>query len=218
MCDTSSLASWGSRTGTPVRQRSQSLAQSSPCTGNSTIASDSAIGFEDGLEIAAANADEWLYYDSHYKVLVCRYHGYAVRNLATHLRLQHKVRSSERSAIEKKFGACELLEPAQVSTPPSLQAPLDWLGSPMRGFQCDEPGCSKISTSRDEIRKHCYKEHVWKSVPDDPEHWHAVYIQTMFQSKAHRRYFVVDYHNESVRQSEQSKKDISLQNQQIIEQ
>lgn len=87
MCDISSLASWGSQTATPVRQRSQSLVQSSPCTENSTIASDSAIGFEDGLEIAAANADEWLYYDSHYKVLVCRYHGYAVRNLATHLRL-----------------------------------------------------------------------------------------------------------------------------------
>jgi hypothetical protein len=134
MCDTSSLASWGCRMGTPVRQRSQSLAQSSPCAGDSTIASDSAIGFEDGLEIAAVNVDEWLYYDSYYKVLVCRYHGYAVRNLATHLRLQHKVRSSERSAIEKKFRACELLEPAQVSTPPSLQAPLDWLRSPMRGL------------------------------------------------------------------------------------
>jgi hypothetical protein len=40
----------------------------------------------------------------------------------------------------------------------------------------------------------------------------------MFQSKAHRRYFVVDYHDESVRQTEQSKKDISPQNQQIIEQ
>lgn len=112
MCNVSSLASWGSQTATPVRQRSESLAQSCPSTGNSTIASDSAIGFEDGLEIAAANAEEWLYYDFHYKVLVCWYYGYAVRNLATHLRLQHKVRSSERSAIERKYGACELLEPA----------------------------------------------------------------------------------------------------------
>jgi hypothetical protein len=40
----------------------------------------------------------------------------------------------------------------------------------------------------------------------------------MFRSKAHRRYFVVDYHDESVRQPEQSKKDISPQNQQVIEQ
>lgn len=217
MSDVSSLASWGTQTSTPVRQRSWSLAQSNSCTEHSTTASDSAIGLEDGLEIAAANADEWLYYDSHYKVLVCRYHGYAVRNLATHLRLQHKVRSSERSAIEKKYGACELLEPAQVTTPPSLQAPLDWLGSPMRGFRCDESGCTKISMSRDEIRKHCYKEHVWRSNVDDPEHWHAVYVQTMFQSKAHRRYFVVDYHDESVREAEQSKDGISSQSQQVLE-
>jgi hypothetical protein len=40
----------------------------------------------------------------------------------------------------------------------------------------------------------------------------------MFQSKSHRRYFVVEYHDESVQQPEQSKKDISPQNQQVIEQ
>ena len=217
MADASSLASWVSEVATPATQRSWSLTHGSPCTANSTFASDSAIGYEDGLEIVAGNADEWLYYDSRYRVLVCRYHGYAVRNLATHLRLQHKVRSSERAAIEKKFGACELLEPAQVTTPPTLQAPLDWLGAPMRGYLCDEPGCSKISISRDEIRKHCYKEHAWKSNVDDPEHWHAVYVQTMFQSKAHRRYFVVDYHDESVREAEQSKDGMSSQSQQVIE-
>ena len=217
MADASSLASWVSEVATPATQRSWSLTHGSPCTANSTFASDSAIGYEDGLGIVAGNADEWLYYDSRYRVLVCRYHGYAVRNLATHLRLQHKVRSSERAAIEKKFGACELLEPAQVTTPPTLQAPLDWLGAPMRGYLCDEPGCSKISISRDEIRKHCYKEHAWKSNVDDPEHWHAVYVQTMFQSKAHRRYFVVDYHDESVREAEQSKDGMSSQSQQVIE-
>jgi superfamily II DNA or RNA helicase len=88
----------------------------------------------------------------------------------------------------------------------------------MRGFQCDEPGCSKISTSRDEIRKHCYKEHAWRSVADDPEHWRTVYVQTLFQSKAHRRYFVVDYHDASVRELEEPTKGISPQSQQALEQ
>jgi len=67
------------------------------------------FGYEDGLEIAVVNAEEWLYYDSQYRVLVCWYHGYAVRDLATHLRLQHKVQSSERSAIKEKFRGYELL-------------------------------------------------------------------------------------------------------------
>jgi hypothetical protein len=40
----------------------------------------------------------------------------------------------------------------------------------------------------------------------------------MFQSKAHRRYFVVDYHDESVRDLEESAKGISPQNQQVLEQ
>jgi hypothetical protein len=40
----------------------------------------------------------------------------------------------------------------------------------------------------------------------------------MFQSKVYQRYFVVNHHDDSVQQLEQSKKDISLQNQQIIEQ
>lgn len=40
----------------------------------------------------------------------------------------------------------------------------------------------------------------------------------MFQPKAHRRYFVVDYHDESVREREESTKGISPQNQQVLEQ
>lgn len=40
----------------------------------------------------------------------------------------------------------------------------------------------------------------------------------MFQSKAHRRYFVVDYQDESVRVPEQARNGISPQSQQIIEQ
>jgi acetyl-CoA carboxylase beta subunit len=88
----------------------------------------------------------------------------------------------------------------------------------MRGYQCGEPGCSKISKSRDEIREHRYKELLWRSNADDPEHWHAVYVQTMFQSKAHRRYFVVDYHDESVQGLQELTKDISPQNKQVSEQ
>jgi len=40
----------------------------------------------------------------------------------------------------------------------------------------------------------------------------------MFQSKAHRRYFVVDYHDESVQGLQESTKDISPQKKQVLEQ
>jgi len=40
----------------------------------------------------------------------------------------------------------------------------------------------------------------------------------MFQSKAYRRYFVVDYHDESVRELEESTENISPQNKQVLEQ
>jgi hypothetical protein len=76
-------------------------------------------------------------------VLVCRYHEYAVRNLASHLRLQHKVRSSERSAIEEKFSTCELLEPAQVATPLPLEAPFHWLGAPCEDFSATNPDAAR---------------------------------------------------------------------------
>ena len=111
-----------------------------------------------------------------------------------------------------------MLELAQVATPPSLRAPFDWLGAPMRGVQCEEPMCSRISTSRDEIRKHRHKEHTWRSVAEDPEHWHAVYVQTMVQSKSHRRYFVVNYHDASVQELEESLEDINPPSQQVLEQ
>ena len=90
MADTISLASGSSISGleaaTPVRQSSFSNIDSSPRSIGSIAVSDSAIGLEDGLEITVANAQEWLCYQPEYKVLVCRYHQCAVRNLATHLR------------------------------------------------------------------------------------------------------------------------------------
>lgn len=45
-----------------------------------------------------------------------------------------------------------------------------------------------------------------------------MHVQTVFQPKAHRRYFVVDYRDESVREREKSTKCISPQNQQVLEQ
>lgn len=84
--------------------------------------SSHAIGYEDGPGVAATTAHEWPYYNAQYNVLVCRYHVYAIQNLATHLRLQNKVRSYERSTIEKIFASCEPLEPANVASPPPLRA------------------------------------------------------------------------------------------------
>lgn len=134
MADVSSLAGWARKWRRPLdngRWIWHTAARAQQIT--STFASDSGVGYENELEIALRNAGEWFYYDPYYRLLVCGYHGYAVRNSATHLRLQHKVHSSERSAIEQKFRGCKLLDPAQVATQPPLQAPLDWLGAPMRG-------------------------------------------------------------------------------------
>lgn len=228
--DVSSPINWDSDSAlvavAPVRQPLQSIRQSDTPRTNSVAASDSAIGHEDGVEINAANAHEWLYYNPQYRVLVCRHHQYAVRNLATHLRLEHRVRRKERLLIEGAFRACELVDPMHVSVPPPLENPLDWLGTPVRGYCCDKSGCSKITVSRDEIRKHCNKAHAWKSTADKPEHWHGVYVQTMFQWKAHRRYFVVDYHEDDhendyeERMEDRREGSISLspQSQKIVEQ
>lgn len=58
-------------------------------------------------------------------------------------------------------------------------------------YICEEPHCEKISKSRDEIRKHCNREHDWKSTTEEREHWHQVWAQTFFNSAGLQRYFTV---------------------------
>ena len=144
-------------------------------------------------KITIHNADDLLHYEAPYKVLVCKYHQYALQNLRNHLRTEHSGTAKEKEAVANKYAGLEILKPAEVPLPSPLQQPIESLGKPRDAFICDEEECGYITVSRDEIRKHCNKKHDWRSTKDDREHWHQVYVQTFFTHGGLQRYFTVDY-------------------------
>lgn len=120
--------------------------------------------------------------------------------------------------VEQQFQQHERLPPDEVTLPPPLQAPNKLLGTPIAGFVCDEPDCQKLTTSRHEIRKHCYNSHNWKSSVEDPEHWQSTFVQAFFQSRRYRKYFTVNYDVAGQKTLQQSAiSGSSLRNQAIIE-
>ncbi|KAI7371326.1 hypothetical protein KC328_g17564, partial [Hortaea werneckii] len=146
--------------------------------------------------ITAQNACEVFEYLPAHKVLVCRAHCYAIRDLDEHLKRLHKTAAPERRAIVSHFKDYERVAPAQVPLPPPLEAPFDCLGAPQRAYICEEPECEVLSVSRDGIRKHCNNKHDWKSTPDQRTYWHEAWVQTFFNAAGLQRYFTVDYENE----------------------
>ncbi|KAL2356365.1 hypothetical protein BJ546DRAFT_601037 [Cryomyces antarcticus] len=142
-------------------------------------------------QITIENEEEVLHYEPEYKVLICREHGYSVRNLHDHLRDQHATNIKERRAIVEKYAQYELLEPRNVPLPPPLGSPIEGLGKPVEAFLCEEEECGFVSTNHSVIRKHCNTKHDWKWKKEDPEYWTKVKAQTFFTGGGFRRYFVV---------------------------
>lgn len=135
--------------------------------------------------------DWFLYYDPDYKVLICKEHGYAIRNLRLHLRDYHSIRQKIQKEIVKKYSEYALLGPRDVLLPPPFGPPFEILRKPMDAFLCDEEECRFISINRDGVRKHSKKMHGWKSTRQDREHWTSVKVQTFFASSGFQRYFTV---------------------------
>jgi hypothetical protein len=145
------------------------------------------------LRVTCDNADDQLQYETRYKVLVCRHHCYAVSNLSNHLRTEHSGTTKEKAAVARKYSYLDILRVTQVQLPPPLEPPIQSLGRPRDAFICDNEECGFITVGRDEIRKHCNNKHEWRSLKEDREHWHHIFVQSFFLSSSRQRYFSMNY-------------------------
>lgn len=123
------------------------------------------------------SADSFLHYEADYKVLICKEHGYALRNLSTHLRDHHSIPAKARKAIVAKYHSYPLLDPKEISLPPLFGRPFEALAAPIEVFLCDEEECSFISKNCSIVARHCNKAHGWNSTKKDREHWTNIKVQ-----------------------------------------
>jgi superfamily II DNA helicase RecQ len=127
-----------------------------------------------------------------YRTLVCKQHATALQNLDAHLRQHHSIRSQARKQIVESY--CDynwIRDPHEVTLPAPLGPPIAELGAPLDGFQCVEDDCGFLTINVDELRKHQKRAHnvVWSRKNSD--RCQNVKMQTFFQRKGLRRYFIV---------------------------
>ena len=83
--------------------------------------------------------------------------------------------------------------PSDVALPSPLSTPFEALGEPLDGLQCsNDSTCKFITVSINILQKHCRQEHgiAWKG--DTSTLYSKVKVQTFFNNRSLRRYFVVN--------------------------
>ena len=143
-------------------------------------------------------------YLTDYRLLVCKEHEYAVRNLKTHLRLQHTYSTTVKTAVIQHFQGHEIRNPEGVVVPPEMVASVAALGMPKCGYLCATAHCGFISVDRKNIATHCRKEHDWKSTGDDRQHWVDIRVQTFCRTPGRQRYFQVRHTDDTTATTEET--------------
>ena len=159
--------------------------------------------------------DGFTYLPAH-KVLVCKRHGYAVRNLKTHLTEYHSHPLHIRRAILTEFKGVDIVPPELAVTPEPYGLPIVPLGAAKSGYLCtDNTGCNFITVCRKRVAQHCNKAHGWKSTSDERQRWRQVRVQTFSAMPGRQRYFIVNCANE---QNEQQEVDLPVDLQSDVDQ
>ena len=173
---------WDPRTGKQITTAAHSQA--------TLQAEASSILQEENQQRKAATIKNLLHYEEHFKVLICKEHGYAVQNLAQHLYKLHTIEASVRRQIVQEYSGLELLDPKHVPLPEPLGQPFECLGKPVKALICEEEECEYITINRSVMGQHCNKRHHWRSTKTQQEFWHDVWVQSFFGSSK-QRYFTV---------------------------
>jgi hypothetical protein len=98
-----------------------------------------------------------LKHDDEYGVLICREHGYAVRNLNLHLRDEHATAARIRRRVVKRHASLTLATPADAAVPAPFEAAVNALRPPVNALLCDEPGCGFANVQLTSMRSHYNK-------------------------------------------------------------
>lgn len=125
-----------------------------------------------------------------YELIICREHGYALRNMNRHLLDYHTYPRDVRKAIIQRFNGLPCRLPEHARLPKAFGSPVDTIAAPRRGFACEEEECNFISTCRTRIAQHCNR-HGWKSMPGEREHWADVWVQSFCLTPGKQRWFIV---------------------------
>jgi len=144
------------------------------------------------METHTPEVSDFIVYNETYKIWICSQHGYAIINLKTHLRDEHKGLSvAERQQLVNRHRHEQVASAHEVPRPPPHQTPIPGLAAPIPAFLSTIHSCGNVSRNVDTTKQHARKCHQWKKTEEQPELWTQVFAQTFFVSGGLTRYFAV---------------------------
>ena len=165
-------------------------------------------------EEAAAAVKTFTYLEEH-RLIVCREHGYALRNLDRHLLDYHVYPQSVRRTISRRFNGVEFVVPEDAPLPKAYGPPIEAIAPPRVGYLCDEKDCGFTSISRTRTAQHC-NGHGWRSSHEEKEHWTRVWVQSFCSKSGRQRWFIVSVDEETTTDAAPMPEDVLAQRKEIL--
>ena len=134
------------------------------------------------MSTTGLQASSLLYYNPHFKVLICRECQYSIQKSAidSHL-LKHKIYRSDRQNLLAEIAQLDLPEPEDVVQPSSTSPPIELLPV-FQGYRCTIAGCRHLTVSEKRARRHWSEVHgLGESIPPFCEFTCTVNLQTFFR-------------------------------------
>jgi Orsellinic acid/F9775 biosynthesis cluster protein D len=131
-------------------------------------------------QITIVTMNDYVTYNAKYKVLICRYHQFAIPpdGILRHFRDMHKaIPITTRKAIADYSKTLDLATLNEVATPNEPVQPVQEL-TVIRGFQCRYGGCSELRSTVTSMKQHCRETHGWAASTDVM--WITQAFQTLF--------------------------------------
>lgn len=128
-----------------------------------------------------------------FKLLVCKKHGYAIRNIRRLLADLHPESKAANKAAVRKFADIEIATPESVALPTSAIAPFVCLEAPVSAYLCTgvHGTCGYISACDKKLARHWRNVHGNSPKFNKREHCKKVMAQSFCPVKQTPRWFLV---------------------------
>jgi hypothetical protein len=129
-----------------------------------------------------------------FKLLICKVHGHAVRNVKRHLEEQHQETKTVNKAVAARLASLEILDPKVVNLPVGPIPPFACLSPPVSGFRCggEDGKCEFLSTSTEILSRHWKTIHGPSKKQERLRNHKEVELQSFTHMKSQSARFVVD--------------------------
>jgi hypothetical protein len=129
-----------------------------------------------------------------FKLLVCKSHGYAVRNVKRHLEEQHVETKTVNKAATARLTALEIHDPRAIEVPATPIAPFASFSPPVNGFLCggEDGKCAFLSTNDQSMSRHWKTSHGSSKGRQRLNHQKEVKLQSFTPFKGRGQCFIVD--------------------------